>query len=85
MHSGNYGRPRVVPWGASMSLHSVVSCANNNDISVFALSRTCKWGLLISLYELGTCESLFTAYRTLAKCAIRESLRLPERHANIPP
>jgi len=66
-----------------MSLHSVVSCANN--ISVFALSRTCKWGLLVSLYELGTCESLFTVYRTLAKCAIRELLRLPKRHANILP
>jgi hypothetical protein len=31
-----------------------------NYISVFALTRACKWGLLISLYELGTCESRFT-------------------------
>ncbi len=35
VRSGNDGRPGVVPWGASMSLHSVFSCAN--IISVFAL------------------------------------------------
>ena len=33
-------------------------CANN--ISVFELMRACKWSLLVSLYELGTCESRFT-------------------------
>ena len=33
-------------------------CANN--ISVFALTRACKWGLLVSLYKLGACESRFT-------------------------
>jgi hypothetical protein len=32
-------------------------CANN--ISVFALTRVCKWGLLVSLNKLGTCESRF--------------------------
>ncbi len=32
-------------------------CANN--ISVFALMHACKWGLLVFLYELGTCESRF--------------------------
>jgi hypothetical protein len=25
-----------------------------NNISVFALTHVCKWGLLISLYKLGT-------------------------------
>ena len=37
MRSGNDGRPGVVPWGASMSLHSAILCVNS--ISVFALMR----------------------------------------------
>ncbi len=57
VRSGNNGRPGIVPWGASMSFYSVFSCANN--IPVFALTRVCKWGLLVSLYELGICESRF--------------------------
>jgi len=36
MRSGNDGRPRVVPWGASMSLHSV---SRVPIVSVFALTR----------------------------------------------
>ena len=36
VRSGNDGRLGVVPWGASMSLHSVFSCAYS--ISVFALT-----------------------------------------------
>ena len=46
VRSGNDGRPGVVPWGASMSLHLAVLCAN--IISVFALMRVWKWGLCVS-------------------------------------
>jgi hypothetical protein len=57
VRSGNDGRLRVVPWGASMSLHSV---SRVPIIYLCSRSHTPKWGLLVSLYKLGTCESRFT-------------------------
>jgi hypothetical protein len=51
VHSGNDGRPGVVPWGASMSFHSV---------SRVPIIYLVSGAYFVSLYELGTCESCFT-------------------------
>ena len=56
VRSGNDRPPRVVPWGALMSLHSV-SCVP--IISVFAPHAPVR-GAYSFPYELGTCESHFT-------------------------
>jgi hypothetical protein len=58
VRSGNDGRPGVVPWGASMSLHSV-----SRVLIIYLCSRSrapVSEAYFISLYELGTCESRFT-------------------------
>jgi hypothetical protein len=82
VRSGNDGRPGVVSWGSSMSLHSAVSCAN--IISVFALMRVWKGGLRVSSYVI--CFWIpASPHRTVANVrwsyliALSTSLNLP-RH-----
>ncbi len=57
VRSGNNGRLRVVPWGASMSLHSV---SRVPIIYLCSRSHAPVSGAYSFPYELGTCESRFT-------------------------